>query len=146
VVVALIVPLVRSYTQTEASSRPLCPSSSATGVVQAYYRALNQHRAAAAKACLTRYYLTQVLHVVDPDWVNVISARVVKLTARKVSASVLPPNISPSPYRAIQVDAEVVVPYRRIGSSPDGLNTWFIYAIKQQARAPWRIADIGSGP
>jgi hypothetical protein len=58
----------------------------------------------------------------------------------------LPADIQPLPYRAVQVGAQVVMHYRQIGGSPNGLNTWFIYVIKQRAASPWRIADIGSGP
>jgi hypothetical protein len=45
----------------------------------------------------------------------------------------------------VQVAADVVMHDRRIGGSPNGLNFWFIYVIKQRPASPWRIADIGSG-
>ena len=146
VAIALLFPLVRGYARVEASARSLCTSSTAIGVVRAYYRALDEHRAAAAKACLTAQYLARLSTVVDPDWKNVTAARVVRIRARAVTADILPPDIKPAPYRAVQVAADVVMHYRRIGGSPNGLNIWFIYVIKQHSAFPWQIADIGSGP
>jgi len=147
VAIALLFPLVRGgNVQAEPLSRSLCISPTAVGVVRAYYRALDEHRAAAAKACLTARYLARLATVVDPDWKNVSAARVVRIRARAVIAGPLPPDITPAPYRAVQVAADVVMHCRRIGGSPNGLNIWFIYVIKQRPASPWRIADTGSGP
>src|SRR4051794_25833065 len=80
VALAALQSLLQESGTSAAPPAPLCPAASPTSVVRAYYHALDQHRPAAAKACLTRHYLTRltkVLHVVDPDWENVTAAQVV---------------------------------------------------------------------
>jgi hypothetical protein len=78
--------------------------------------------------------------------VNVTSARIVKLEAHSVSPRVLLPTVRPVPRRAVQIFAQVNVHYRRIGGSPNGVDSFFIYVVKERVTSPWRIAGIGSGP
>jgi hypothetical protein len=141
--------LMAGCAQASAAPRSSCASASAAGVVRYYYEALNQHRAAAAKACLTPGYLNRLInvhHVVDLDWKNVVSARVVKIAVHPVADRVLPADIRPAPFRAVQILAQVVERYRQVVGSANGMNTWFIYVVEQRATSPWRIAEIGSGP
>jgi hypothetical protein len=126
--------------------RPLCAASSPIGVVRAYYRAVNQHRTASAKACLTPKRLAEMAGTLDPDWANVISARIVHIQAHSFAVRLLPPDITPAPYRAVQVFAQVRERFRRIGGSPNGVNDWFIYVVQRHQGSPWRIAGMGSGP
>jgi hypothetical protein len=149
VVVAVVLLLVPARMVAEGTSSPtLCPASTAKGAVRAYYRALNQHRAAVAKACLTSRYLARLSRptVLLPDWTNVLSAHIVQLIARRIGDSLLPPDVERSPYRAVQVGAQVRIRYRRIGGMPNGVNTFFIYVVKRRKASPWRIAEIGGGP
>ena len=140
-----VLSLTLAGAQARAPTRSLCAASTAGGVVRAYYRALNQHRAAAAKACLTAHFLNSERKAVDPDWTNVTSARVVSLSPHAVSDATLP-DVKPAPHRAVQILAQVRMRYRVVEGSLNGLNTWFIYVIKQHSTSPWRIAGIGSGP
>ena len=133
-----------------SSDHPVsCSGASPKAVVRAYYSAINQHRAAKARACLTPYFRAQSERVVDPDWVNVAWVHKLQLKSRSVPSSYLPGNVphkDMKPHAAAEVTAQYMVHYYRVIESPNGVTIRFIYAVKQKKHAPWRIASIGSGP
>lgn len=132
-----------------ASNTPACPGGSAKAAVRGYYQAIILHDAGGAKSCLTPYYRQQTARGFDQDWKNIQSLRSLKLKRARLPFDSLPGNVPKAyakPYAFLQVDAEFVVHYYRVLSSPNGFTIRFIYVVKQHRSSPWRIAAIGSGP
>lgn len=152
IAVVLLTPAGSRAAGRARSDAARCSGSSPKAVVRSYYAAINNHQAAAAKACLTPYFRAQSTAVVDPDWVNIMHVRGLILhshTSHPVPSGMLPGNVphkDMKPYAAAEVTAQFMVHYYHVIDSPNGRTIRFIYAVKQEKRSPWRIAAIGSGP
>jgi len=132
-----------------ASSTSACPGGSPEAAVRGYYGAIIRHQTVTARSCLTPYFLKQSDRVVDPDWQNIATLRSLKLKSGQLQVGSLPGNVPKAydkPYASRQVDAEFLVHYYRVESSPNGTTIRFIYVVQQHRHSPWRIAAIGSGP
>jgi hypothetical protein len=120
--------------------------------VRGYYTAINRHETANAQACLTPYFKVQSERTVDPDWINIVSVRNLRLRAhisRPVPHGMLPGNVpgkDANPYAAAAITAQYTVRYYHVIDALNGDTIRFIYAVEQHRQSPWRIAAIGSGP
>lgn len=147
--VALPTRALASVLAPTSSDYPACPGGSPKVAVRGYYEAIIHHRTLVAKSCLTPYFRRQTARDVDPDWQNIATLRSLKLKSARLPFDSLPGNVPiayAKPYAFLQVDAEFVVRYYRVESSPNGFTIRFIYVVKQYRNSPWRIAAIGSGP
>ncbi len=122
-----------------------CPGRTAAAIVRTYYRAIAQHHALTAQACLTQSYLASLSRTFGTDWTNVRSVRLFQLQSRSIPPSMLP-GPQPRAFRADQVTVELLIQYYRVIDSSNGLNFRFIYVVRARRYSPWRIMAIGTGP
>lgn len=123
-----------------------CLGKDPAAVVRAYYAAAARHDAAGAQACLTAQYRTQLRSVIDPDWQNIASFRLLRIQVFRRALRDAPGNIRPLPYRLMLVTALYDVQWKQIAGSANGENLSFIYVEKEYRSSPWLIGGIGSGP
>jgi hypothetical protein len=134
-----------------AAARPgafsTCSGKTPLDIVRHYYRYAAQRNAQGAQACLSAPY-RKLLHkenIIDPDWVNIASIRLLHIHQEQVPPKYQPDNL-PVPAELFQVVVTYIVHYRVVESQPNGRGVSFVYVAKQTRHSPWRITGIGSGP